>query len=456
MDFLALIPGVFAVYVAFACSPRRAFVSIYLPVLILFPEYYRCVLQGLPDPTFSQAAILPIAAALLLRDGFRRWRFTFKDFLVMGFAFIVGYSEYHNAGYKEAQNLMFDVVAWVILPYVLGKALIEPRHRVEVARRLVILMSLVVLVSLYESRMGVTPFRLLLDRFFPWQGLGWVTTFRWGFVRIAGPYGHAILAGTVLTVGLSLHLWLERSGLWEKGPGWSFRLPQFRGRLLTVCLVGGLIMTLSRAPWFGAVVAGLITWAGCARNRRRVLLRLTALAAVGVIVFLGVWSYASVGREGAMSRTQETAAYRKELVEQYVDVAIQNSLLGWGRNSWPKLAGMNSIDNYYLLLALMHGVVALGFLLWILGDTTIRLLRMALAEVETCRGSQSFGFTLLGIHVAIGIAIATVYLGNQLVPLFFLLTGWAEGYLITEGSPGDSRVPSAAKAVYVPFRRILT
>src|SRR5262245_55652246 len=92
---------------------------------------------GLPDPSFSHAAILPIAVAALI-GGNLRWRFSLGDILVVGFAWCVGYSEYSNAGYKEAQNLLFDMFCLALLPYLLTKALVEPNGlRVAFAKRLV-------------------------------------------------------------------------------------------------------------------------------------------------------------------------------------------------------------------------------------------------------------------------------------------------------------------------------
>ena len=126
MGIIAALPGLFAAIVALRRSPAAAFLKIYIPVLLLLPEYYRWVVPLLPDPTFSQAAILPIVVVFLWREG-RAWKFSAMDFLILSFAFFVGYSEYANAGYKEAQNLMFDMIGWVLFPYIAAKGLIEPK-----------------------------------------------------------------------------------------------------------------------------------------------------------------------------------------------------------------------------------------------------------------------------------------------------------------------------------------
>src|SRR5579872_7176649 len=189
MGIIAIIPGLIAAYVAFRDSPAKAFLNIYLPVLLLLPEYYRWVVPMLPDPTFSQAAIIPIVCLFLFRE-WKHWRWSITDFLMFGFAFCMGLSEYVTAGYPDAQNLMFDMVASVVFPYIAAKGLIEPKGlRLAFARRFSILLFAVSVISLFEFRFGMTPWQIVFNRFFAGQGEEWVTTFRYGFARVAGPYG---------------------------------------------------------------------------------------------------------------------------------------------------------------------------------------------------------------------------------------------------------------------------
>jgi hypothetical protein len=117
---------------------------------------------------------------------------------------------------------------------------------------------------------------------------------------------------------------------------------------------------------------------------------------------------------------------------------------------------MSSIDNYYLLLALMHGVPADIILLLILICTPIRLVRLELRRPLPRRRGGSFGFTLAGIFVAFAVTIATVYVGLTVMPLFAFITGWAEGYLLNAATAetAGSMVPSRASTPFV-FRRVM-
>ena len=59
-ELLAVLPGILAWWMAVGESLEAAFLSVYLPVLLLIPDTFRYPIDGLPDPTFCQAAILPI------------------------------------------------------------------------------------------------------------------------------------------------------------------------------------------------------------------------------------------------------------------------------------------------------------------------------------------------------------------------------------------------------------
>jgi hypothetical protein len=422
--------------------------------------YYRWVLPMLPDPPFEQATILPIAAVFLFRDGGIRWRFSMMDFFIGGLAGCIGVSEYINAGYNEAQNLMFDMIATVVLPYVLTKGMLQTEARsIALAKRMVMLFLAVSIISVYEFRMGLSPW-IFMRRFFPGQGLEWVTSFRYGFARISGPYAHAILAGLVITVGLMLQLWLTFSKKWEprfKRLEW---LPVSKSTLITLGLLGGIIMTMVRGPWLGGVAGLTLASVGLAKNRVRALIFIVVTGlVVGIPAASAFRAYASVGRAHAKTASQETAAYRVELMDKYLDFVKQKPWLGYGRNTWPQIHSAPSIDNYYLLLSLMHGTVSMGLFVMIMLIMVLRLIRFELSlPVRLPRGS-SLGFILAGLFVLYAVTLATVYMGMQAIPMFAIMTGWSEAYLLTRKSDTYLINRRKVEITYRPafaFQRIVT
>ena len=449
MQIIAIIPGFIAFYYAFAKSPAKAFLYVYLPTLLLLPDYYRWVISGLPDPTFNEAAILPIAAAYFLKDQ-TKWKFSLTDLLVLGFAFCVGYSQFLATGFNDAQNLIFDMLGVVILPYVLAKGLIEPHgQRVEFAKWIVLLLLVVVFAEAYEFRFMINPFRKFLDPFFPGDmGRGWLTTGRYGVGRAAGPFGHAIICGIILTTGCRMQRWLERGKYWTS---------QKKARWLTLAMIAGSLMTISRGPWIGAALGSVVTAIGRAKNRQKMLIIVLVLGVViGTPAYLAFKAYVSVGRAGAKSDTQETAAYRAELVERYMVIAKQKAAWGWGQNTWPQIPGMPSIDNHFLNLAIRHGFIAVGFFAAIILVIALRLIIYCVRSPRSAPGNY-LAFNLLAAHVAVVISIATVFLGLQAQPLFFILCGWSDA-LASGQEQETTELTGVALAPQPPFRfkRVLT
>jgi hypothetical protein len=312
----------------------------------------------------------------------------------------MGWSEYLAAGYSEAQNLIFGTLFQIIAPYAVARLAIDREGlHVDLAKRMVIILFAIALIGLFEFRFGWNPFLTLGERtFFRGQGLGWVTTFRHGFARVAGPYAHCILAGMMMVMAYRLNRWLEWGNHWE--------------------------------PNLAASAAiGLISVAG----------------------YVGFRAYLDVEPGMEMTMSQETALYRKVLFEKYYAIALDHAWFGWGRNTWPKIPGMASIDNYYLLLALMHGVLTTVLLIGLIAWMGIRLFRKGMSEPLQ---ANSIAFTFLGIIVAFAVSIVTVYLGEAVVPTFFLMLGWAEGYMQGKGHLGigaadaDPGAPPSAE----PFR----
>jgi hypothetical protein len=444
MEILALVPGLAAAVWLIFRPPAYVFVDVYLPTLFLFPDYYRWIASGFPDPSFHHAAILPVVAVFFLTHALR-WRFSVTDLLVVGLAASISYSEYLNVGYADAQNLLFDQLCGVVFVYMLAKGLIEPDgFRVIVAKRVALLLSVVAISSLYEFKMAWNPYAGMLSRYFPDQ-LNWITTFRWGFARIAGPYGHAILAGVVFAVGYRLQRWLEWGRYWET--------PR-KARILTLGLAAGVLMTMCRGPWLGAVCGAIVLLITRAHSRRYALsVAFAILLIVGVPVTLALKGYVSIKRELATSVAQETVAYRRELVERYLAIMAERIAWGWGRNTWPRVPTMSSVDNEFLLLPIQHGLVALGLFLvtifWMGG-------RSCWYGMKASRGSEEseLALTFFSIYMVIAVTMTTVYLGAQTVQLFFLITGWTEGLLLRMR---DARKATAAAPLpFFHFQRVLT
>jgi hypothetical protein len=441
-EFVVLIPAVISLWYVRTKSYQQAFLTVYLFTVLVLPGWCRLNLPSIPKVSFDEAAILPVLFAWIV-DRNRGWKFSWFDLLVFGLIATMGYSEYVNEGFPAMRNQSVDLILGSVVPYALGKCIQAQGLTVRFARKFVWYLSLVFITTLYEARFAYSPYRLVF---------GWVTTFRYGMPRVAGPFGHAILAGLIFMIALSLQLWLADSGLWEARFKRSF-FGLKKATVLTAVMAGGLFLTFVRGPQIGMGLSLLLRWAGRGtKPKKRMLWLLAGALAIGIP--LGLWfsAYVSVSRSAVLSQSQESAVYRKELLDKYQASAIQHGALGWGINGWPKVNGMPSIDNYYLLLSLMHGFIASGLLLCMLLVMPFRLLRNGLRYAPLRPLGSSLSFTLLGIYVGILFSLATVYIGGNVLPVFYLLVGFTEGYL-RAGGDRTLQASKAANTVILPLRQ---
>jgi O-Antigen ligase len=447
MSLVAYLALLVCAIIAVRRSPAQAMLAVWLPVLLLVPDGFRAITPGIPDPNCNQAAMVPLLGFVLMRY-VSRWRMTFMDLLVLVYAGTVFYSDLIARGYSDAQNLLVNMLLSVVGPYLVARLVIGTENlHVEVAKRIVIIMFGLAVVGLFEAKMGFNPSHAIFGTFFPGQGTGWVTTFRHGLARVAGPFSHAILAGIMMVIAYRLQRWLQWGGHWQ--PRFTLvALPWDKGKVMSVTLFVGCILTVARGPWVGGVVAAMLVVVGRSKDRRK------ALAMAGVAILMatvvggyGLAKYIDIKPGQMMTMSQESALYRKELFEKYFDIAVNHAWFGWGLTSWPKVKGMPSIDNYYLLLALMHGVPAMLMLVTMMMLGTGQMIRRGLREPI---GSPPLAFTFGGIFLAVFISLGTVYMGEQVVPMFFFMLGWAQAWRVT---PEWAVAAGAAKAgVPPPYR----
>jgi hypothetical protein len=449
MESIIFLAALFPLTIAIRSTVGRAFLLAYLPSLLLLPDTFHTTLNGIPKVSFNQAVSVMVLG-FVLSHYWRQWKFSIMDFLVFAMVATMSVSEYRAAGYKEAQNLTFVMIASGIAPYLIARLLIpaEKLH-VATARQFVILMFVMSILSVYEFRFGVNWFLDAFKPLFPGQG-NWVPTFRYGFARVTGPFGHCILAGIILAVAYRLQRWLEWGNHWERNFKLLPNLPFGKARIITIVLCACVITTIARGPWLGGIAGGLVLLIGRSKNRNAMLNKLL-VAAVLILppAYIGFNSYLDVKPGMTMTMSQESAIYRKELMEKYTDIAIAHMALGWGRNTWPKVPGMPSIDNYFLLLTLMHGLVTTALFITLFFWSGLRLFYMGMKEPI---GINSLSFTFAGIQIAILVSLVTVYLGEQAIPVTFLVLGWAEAHL-QQPFRTDEAVP-VKKIIWPSFRVI--
>ena len=451
MDLIILLPAV-ACWVALAKGPiRKALLNVYLPSVLLLPQYYSLRFPHLPPLSFADAAILPLGAALWVKE-MRRWRFDWMDLWVLLFAVSAGLSEGLSTALADGTwkqllavnsppvkgNLangglqLFAGLCTMVVPYMLGKLLIEQQTpeshpaRKRVIRRMVVLLSVVAGISIFDFLTGRSIWQMVFRHFFPDQPTAWGVQMRWGFGRAAGPFAHAILAGMIFLMGLIYCLWLRMFA-----PKWGTR-KIFNGFPLTLrglilgAMVLGLLMTQSRGPWVGvglALVLALLVWK--LPLSKATMAFAVVLAVFCVLAYYYGERYTDVDMTRATTQEQKNAIYRRELVHTYMPIIEERKAFGWGITTLPTLNGQQSIDNQYLLLAATQGLTGLGLFLLILSGSLIRLYRLAQRPLPL--EDKALVFAHLTVLMGLIAALTTVYLGEQALVLTFFIVGWIHG-----------------------------
>lgn len=443
---LAWLPAFFSTLVAFLRSPERAFLSVFIPVLLLLPQIFYSGTIGFPSLNFSETCIIPIFIAFLF---FRasHWKFCLMDGLIIAFIACSFYSDLRTSDFGFARNKLATMLCDILAPYALAKQLIHPLHLSEkLAKRIVFLMFLNVLFSFWEMRFASVPQISLLWPFFPDTLVRWPLLFRYGFVRIHGPFVQTILFGIGLTFAILLNYWLIKTKKWTPNFKYLPSLPMRKGTILMIFLCFGLLMTFSRGPWISCLFGFLLIGAGFSPRPLRSLLFRCALILLSAFLLYLIFSPSiEINPFLARSETEATVAYRGEMYRRYIELAFQSPVWGWGTLEQPFLGGFASIDNEYLLLLLQKGCIGLGLYIVMIGWSFIRLMRRGIRTTSTDLNENTLSFTLMSLLFAMTLSFATVYMGMQTEVLFFLLLGWAEGLIQSRKSDLQVNISSDLK-----------
>jgi hypothetical protein len=137
--------------------------------------------------------------------------------------------------------------------------------------------------------------------------------------------------------------------------------------------------------------------------------------------------------------------------ELYQPIVKEGGFLGWGILSRPVLPGMFSVDNEFLLVHLAYGNSGYILFLLIAAETFRRLIARSWKLQDP--GDQAFATSLLAAMAVFWISISTVYMGEQMPQIAFLLVGWSQSVLPL--AKGPTAVPQDIVRSRFNFRWVL-
>jgi hypothetical protein len=442
MALIALIPAIFCTVALFFWPPARVFRNIVLPVIILLPLYYSFKAPLVPPIDFGDAVLIPLGIGLTLR-ALPFWRYTLMDLWLILFVISTGVAD-RLAGYSTGSTFeLFDSVSKILVPYMAGKLLIEQDgNRAATLKRIVTLMVVAAIPSFYEVFWHDNLYRAAFQPYL-FANSVWLTQMRNGFGRLAGPYAQAELAGMVFLVGAVFALFLARYFHWGERFRHAPWLPVRKSTLVIAVLLLALILTQSRGPELGILIAIPIALVGRSRRvLRSIFIAVVFAAVVGSASYVAIMRYTDT--QQIKSEDQSSAVYRKILLDNYLPLAEHGG--PWGRGlsflDYHAVGAQASIDNEYLFVWITQGYVGIAAFLLLVGGTLTNLVLATIYSPQKI--DRSFAFTLLGIFVGLLFVVATVFLGVQALIFFFLIVGWSQ----TLRTPPAERKHPALQQVY--------
>lgn len=455
MSALFLLPGLLSLYFVIRGRIETAFLAVYLPALFLLPDGYGLKFPHLPAISAAQSALIPIGAVALyrlLRSGLP----SVMDLLVG--LFIVSSTLSEVLKERVVNDGIFAALISFIsvcLAYVAGRKIIEPGLRLVTVRRIVVLMLLLGPIGLYEWRLGQNLYGMIGQRVFQLSSVQATVQLRSGHGRVSASFNDAELAGIVFGMIAVLNAWLVYLRKGQPATVLGRQLDWLeKYHIPGVVLLLYLFLTQSRGPMLAVGVGYLILQIPRFKNKKVAMVAvaiLIALAGAGAYRYFSL--YTNISDPGSVVNEQQgSAIYRRQMNELYQPIVRQGGLFGWSTLSRPVLPGMASIDNEFLLVHLSYGDA--GYILFVLISVeTFRRLIVRSWRLEA-QEDQVFAIVLLAAMAVFWISITTVYMGEQLPQIAFLLIGWSQS--IQPGATGVATVQESSVRARFAFKRIFT
>ena len=324
--------------------------------------------------------------------------------------------------------------------YLLARCLIRDRSSFEVMVRMLFLIVLLLLPFIIAE--AITGRRILLDLFgnpvmLPEGRLPDMGVRRWGLVRAQGPFEHPILLGVFCSSVFGFVSYVKA----KKDGNFSIVVRQGLIALAVGCSLsaGAFVSLVSQL--------GLMIWGRLTRGIKGRWQVLGLLVAYGYVA-LSSLSNQTVFEHFVNSFTfdLESSYYRILIWRFGSQEVVRHPFFGIGFHDWirPDWMVSSSVDNFWLLTAMRHGLPAVTFLVAGICIIMIKLGRIQNLrdDVKACRNGLLI--SLSGIIIS----LCTVDLWNASYCLFFFLLGsgsWIPGEAVPQFAPaGRTRVERSA------------
>jgi hypothetical protein len=418
-------------------GPGARLLLVLLMVTLLLPIHP--VLAGVrldPYRLLLLLATVPFTVALIAG---RAGRFTLSDGLMIAFAVWMFATFVIHHGMERVPYAVISATE-MLGGYMAGRLLIRSTgdYRRFIGLYLGALLVLLpfAVIELYTFRMPIA------DAF---RGIFPVTTKnlsinnqRYGLSRVQAVFPHAILFGLFCSLILANVYYLYRD-----------RLVRLLPRLGLVVAMS--LMSLSSAPFLAVGLQGLmILWDRVTRGRWKLLIGLSTF------VFVALEILSNRGPVILMieylTLSPQTAWWRVHIWNFGSASVLAHPLFGIGLNDWVRPEWLAStVDNFWLLVAMRHGLPCIGFLVAALLLHVFHIVRRRGLTPEQAALRTGYMVGLVGLCFT----LATVHVWNAVAVIVMLYIG-AGAFLYTPAPARDaaadpeSAPPAAAAAPRSP------
>jgi hypothetical protein len=424
MSALLLVPGLISLFLVLRGRIDSAFLSVYLPCLLCLPYAYEFRIPHLPTLSAAEYALIPVGIVGLYRL-IRSGSYALMDLLVLLYVASVGLSEILHADLvNDGIFSALSAFIGIFLPYVAGRTLIEPALRLATVRRFVTLVLLDGISTVWEWRMSESPYGIFATRVLGLTTMSEGVTLRNGHGRSGTALSGGELAGIAFAMTFCLNGWLvylRRVKASVDLGNLLTRLEKYHVPELLLPLLA--LSTGSRGPMI-ALGAGFLILQITRFERTGMITILVAVLLVAGYFTMSAHFASYESDPSGMTEQASSILYRQQMNKVYPPIAEKGGWTGYGALGFPRVKGMVSIDNQYLLVHLAWGRLAY-YLFILIAWENIRVLLFRSWQLEALQ-DRAFIFSLLAAMAVVWFTLLTVFLGGQLPQITFLLIGWAQ------------------------------
>jgi len=419
---LAAILFLVAIYVTMYRGAVVAFVTLYLPCLLLINTTQKINLPGLPDMNATFGVIYGICGGLVLRGGEPfpfKWGFmdTLMVLLMLSTIITGMVTEYVYTGVSILGEQFLGYVA----PYFLARVMF---HSAEMRRRAlwvcVFSAFFIAFFTLIELRLWPYFLSRSLKNFGLSTASNGQVLWRFGFMRAQTTFDHPIdMGNSCLLMAAMIAIFAGTT---------SVGLKNIYVRLAILASICAAFSSLSFTSWVGicAAIGGFcVLW--LLKFSRRMLI----VGVFGLFCGFAVMTYhlyhmdldarREQRQEDIGQTAQDSMFVRAMIIQNCMPFARETGLFGWGNTIRHSQLALESVDNSYMLFTMRRGFVFLGLFLMI---PVVMALRASKA-FRNARVPAQWVPLAVGVSAVLGImaAMYTVWFGFAYSVLWMIMLG---------------------------------